>query len=252
VSQKLRHHVRADSGGCRVVRVIVVTTSAERWSRSRTRRYVAVDVQSMAAATEVRKPTRTTRTIRPRSGFIREYTKPRCAFGAAPVIDDLVASTPTCRFQRRAAPGDSFECSIRHDDAARATSMCCSQALTSAARPRVLPLSVAGDGVVDYTTRPAERKKFLVRSRSVRIMRSASVSAASRSSVFQDAHRRRLGGALWHADFASGNWTTRKPAWKRLRQYIKVKHSNGYETAYGHMSASRRHPSPASACARAR
>ncbi len=80
--QKLRIMFAPDGGRLRVVRVIVVGDSAVEAvvALSDTGKYVAVDVQSMAAAARKSpRPTRTTRTIPPRCGSIRASTRPRCA-----------------------------------------------------------------------------------------------------------------------------------------------------------------------------
>jgi septal ring factor EnvC (AmiA/AmiB activator) len=53
--------------------------------------------------------------------------------------------------------------------------------------------------------------------------------------------------------YASGNGVIEKAGWESgYGKYIRVRHNNGYETAYGHMTAFARGWMKARACARAR
>ena len=97
------------------------------------------------------------------------------------------------------------------------------------------------DNIVDYYDETGKSaKKFLVRK---------PVSEGIMTSPFgdrnhpllhisQDAYRRRLGGADRHADLRLRQRRDRedRPG-RRLRQIHPIRHANGYETAYGHMSA---------------
>ena len=53
--------------------------------------------------------------------------------------------------------------------------------------------------------------------------------------------------------YASGNGVVEKAGWESgYGKYIRIRHNNGYETAYGHMTAFARGIERARACGRAR
>ena len=97
------------------------------------------------------------------------------------------------------------------------------------------------DGVVDYYDETGKSaKKFLVRKPvGLGIMRSGFGFRRHPILGYSKMHT----GVDWSAPygtpiFASGNGTVDKVGWEGgYGKYVRVKHNNGYETAYGHMSA---------------
>jgi murein DD-endopeptidase MepM/ murein hydrolase activator NlpD len=112
------------------------------------------------------------------------------------------------------------------------------------------------DGVVDYYDETGKSaKKFLVRK---------PVNNAIMRSGFGGRRHPILGYVKMHTGvdwatpygtpiFASGNGVVEKVGWEGgYGKYVRLKHNNGYETAYGHMSAFAKGMEPASGCGRAR
>jgi murein DD-endopeptidase MepM/ murein hydrolase activator NlpD len=245
--QKLRIMFAPDSGRLRVVRVIVVTDNAAEAvvALSDTGRYVAVDVQSMAGATEVpeaddddENDTTAVRLYQSVYETALRNSVPR------PVIDDLVRIySYDVDFQRRAAPGDSFEVLYSGDDDADARNVdVLFAALTVGGETKKFyRYQSPDDGVVDYYDETGKSaKKFLVRKPvGPGIMRSGFGFRRHPILGYSKMHT----GVDWAAPygtpiFASGNGTIEKAGVEGgYGKYIRVKHSNGYETAYGHMSA---------------
>jgi murein DD-endopeptidase MepM/ murein hydrolase activator NlpD len=160
------------------------------------------------------------------------------------VIDEIVRIySYDVDFQRRARPGDSFEVLFSGEDEG------------ADSRPDVLfaSLTVGGeakkyyryvspdDSVVDYYDETGKSaKKFLVRKPvNDGIMRSGFGSRRHPILGYTKMHT----GVDWAAPmgtpiYASGNGTVEKAGWESgYGKYIRLKHNNGYETAYGHMTA---------------
>jgi murein DD-endopeptidase MepM/ murein hydrolase activator NlpD len=245
--QKLRIMFAPDSGRLRVVRVIVVTDNAAEAvvALSDTGKYVAVDVQSMAGATEVpeadeddENDTTAVRLYQSIYETALRNSVPR------PVIDDLVRIySYDVDFQRRAAPGDSFEVlySGEEDADARNVDVLYAALTVGGETKKFYRYQSPDDGVVDYYDETGKSaKKFLVRKPvGPGIMRSGFGFRRHPILGYSKMHT----GVDWAAPygtpiFASGNGTIEKAGWEGgYGKYIRVKHSNGYETAYGHMSA---------------
>ena len=164
----------------------------------------------------------------------------------APVIDDMIRIySYDVDFQRRVQPGDSFDVFYAGEE----------EGTTATDKNDVLyaSLTVGGetkkyyrfqspdDGVVDYYDETGKSaKKFLVRK---------PVNNAIMRSGFGGRRHPILGyvkmhtGVDWAAPygtpiFAAGNGAIEEAGNKGgYGKYIRIKHSNGYETAYGHMSA---------------
>jgi murein DD-endopeptidase MepM/ murein hydrolase activator NlpD len=163
-----------------------------------------------------------------------------------PVIEDMIKIySYDVDFQRKVAPGDSFDVFYAGEE----------EGTTSNEKNDVLfaSLTVGGetkkyyryqspdDGVVDYYDETGKSaKKFLVRK---------PVNNAIMRSGFGGRRHPILGYVKMHTGvdwatsygtpiFASGNGVLEKVGPEGgYGKYIRIKHSNGYETAYGHMSA---------------
>jgi murein DD-endopeptidase MepM/ murein hydrolase activator NlpD len=148
-------------------------------------------------------------------------------------------------FQRRAQPGDSFEVLYSGEEdpgAASATNDVLFAALTVGGETkRFYRYQSPDDGVVDYYDETGKSaKKFLVRKPvGLGIMRSGFGFRRHPILGFSKMHT----GVDWSAPygtpiFSSGNGMVDKVGWEGgYGKYVRVKHNNGYETAYGHMSA---------------
>ena len=163
------------------------------------------------------------------------------------VIDDMIRIySYDVDFQRKVQPGDSFDVFFAGEDEGTNNAN---------EKPEVLfaSLTVGGetkkyyrfqtpdDGVVDfYDETGKSAKKFLVRK---------PVNNAIMRSGFGARRHPILGYVKMHTGvdwataygtpiFASGNGVVEVAGWEGgYGKYVKLKHNNGYETAYGHMSA---------------
>jgi murein DD-endopeptidase MepM/ murein hydrolase activator NlpD len=212
-------------------------------------KYVAVDVQSMNSVTDTADNSKDDDDDDDGSGVrlyqsiyetaLRNKVPPR-------VIDDMVRIySYDVDFQRKVQPGDSFDVFYAGED----------EGSTVADKNEVLfaSLTVGGetkkyyrfqtpdDSVVDYYDETGKSaKKFLVRK---------PVNNAIMRSGFGIRRHPILGYVKMHTGvdwataygtpiFASGNGVVEVAGWEGgYGKYVKLKHNNGYETAYGHMSA---------------
>jgi murein DD-endopeptidase MepM/ murein hydrolase activator NlpD len=163
-----------------------------------------------------------------------------------PIVEDLVRIySYDVDFQRKVQPGDSFEVLYAGEDETPAPD----------SRNDVLyaALTVGGetkkfyryqspdDGVVDYYDETGKSaKKFLVRKPVTQaIMRGGFGLRRHPILGYTKMHT----GVDWAAPtgtpiFASGNGVVEKAGWESgYGKYIRLRHANGYETAYGHMTA---------------
>jgi murein DD-endopeptidase MepM/ murein hydrolase activator NlpD len=162
------------------------------------------------------------------------------------VIEDMVRIySYDVDFQRKVQPGDSFDVFYAGED----------EGSTITEKNEVLyaALTVGGetkkyyrfqtpdDAVVDYYDETGKSaKKFLVRKPvNNAIMRSGFGSRRHPILGYVKMHT----GVDWATPygtpiFASGNGVVEVAGWEGgYGNYVKLKHNNGYETAYGHMSA---------------
>ena len=162
-----------------------------------------------------------------------------------PVIEDMIRIySYDVDFQRKVQPGDSFDVFYSGDDdgATNEKNDVLYAALTVGGETKkYYRFQTADDGLVDfYDETGKSAKKFLVRK---------PVNNAIMRSGFGGRRHPILGYVKMHTGvdwataygtpiFASGNGVIEKIGWEGgYGKYIRVRHANGYETAYGHMSA---------------
>ncbi len=244
--QKLRIMFAPDAGRLRVVRIIVVADSTVEAvvALSDTGKYVSVDVQSMSSTTEVAEADEDDESD---STAVRLY---QSVYETAmrnqvprPVIDDLVRIySYDVDFQRRAQPGDSFEVLYSGEEEPGAANDVLYAALTVGGETKKFYRYMSpDDGIVDYYDETGKSaKKFLVRKPvGAGIMRSGFGFRRHPILGYSKMHT----GVDWSAPygtpiFSSGNGMVERVGWEGgYGKYVRIKHNNGYETAYGHMSA---------------
>jgi murein DD-endopeptidase MepM/ murein hydrolase activator NlpD len=162
------------------------------------------------------------------------------------VIEDMVRIySYDVDFQRKVQPGDSFDVFYAGDDettaATEKTEVLYASLTVGGETKKYYRFQTPDDSVVDYYDETGKSaKKFLVRK---------PVNNAIMRSGFGGRRHPILGyvkmhtGVDWAAPygtpiFASGNGVVEKVGWEGgYGKYVRLKHNNGYETAYGHMSA---------------
>jgi murein DD-endopeptidase MepM/ murein hydrolase activator NlpD len=160
------------------------------------------------------------------------------------VIEELIrVYSYDVDFQRKAKPGDSFEVLYTGDeDGPDGKADVMFAALTVGGEPRRFYRFITpDDGIADYYDETGKSaKKFLVRKPvPIAIMRSGFGSRRHPILGYTKMHT----GVDWAAPmgtpiYASGNGSIEKAGWESgYGKYIRIKHMNGYETAYGHMTA---------------
>ena len=163
-----------------------------------------------------------------------------------PIIDDLIRIySYDVDFQRKVQPGDSFEVLYAGEEetpAADSRSDVLFATLTVGGETKKFyRFQSPDDGLVDYYDETGKSaKKFLVRKPVLAgIMRSGFGLRRHPILGYTKMHT----GVDWAAPsgtpiYASGNGVVEKVGWESgYGKYIRVRHNNGYETAYGHMTA---------------
>jgi murein DD-endopeptidase MepM/ murein hydrolase activator NlpD len=163
-----------------------------------------------------------------------------------PVIDEYIrVYSYDVDFQRKVQPGDSFEILYAGDDENPSDNgkgdVLFALLTTGGETRKFYRYQTGDDNVVDYYDETGKSaKKFLVRK---------PVSDGNITSGFGGRNHPLLGydkmhtGVDWASStgtpvFAAGNGVIDKIGWEGgYGKYIRVRHANGYETAYGHMSA---------------
>jgi murein DD-endopeptidase MepM/ murein hydrolase activator NlpD len=246
--QKLRILLTPLAGGKRMqpIRVVVVTDSIVEAvvALSDTGKYVSVDVQS--ADTQVADAEEEDDTT---GNGVRLYQSvyetalrqqvPRS------VIDDLIRIySYDVDFQRRVQPGDSFEVLFAGDDETGSENkgdVLFASLTIGGETKRYYRFQTPDDAVVDYYDETGKSaKKFLVRKpMAAGMMRSGYGWRKHPILGYSKMHT----GVDWAAPrgtpiYASGNGIVGIAGWESgYGKYVRIKHTNGYETAYGHMSA---------------
>jgi murein DD-endopeptidase MepM/ murein hydrolase activator NlpD len=210
-------------------------------------KYVAVDVQSMNTVTEAADNSDDDDDDGTGVRLYQSIYETALRNKVPPsVIEDMVRIySYDVDFQRKVQPGDSFDVFFAGDDE--------NTAITEKTEVLFASLTVGGetkkyyrfqtpdDSVVDfYDETGKSAKKFLVRK---------PVNNAIMRSGFGGRRHPILGYVKMHTGvdwatpygtpiFASGNGVVEKVGWEGgYGKYVRLKHNNGYETAYGHMSA---------------
>jgi murein DD-endopeptidase MepM/ murein hydrolase activator NlpD len=162
-----------------------------------------------------------------------------------PVIESLIRIySYDVDFQVKALPGDSFEVVYAGEDEAGAdakSDVMFASLTTAGETKKFYRFQTPDDGVVDYYDETGKSaKKFLVRKPVAQgIMRSGFGSRRHPLLNYTKMHT----GVDWAAPlgtpiYASGNGVIEKVGWESgYGKYVRIRHSNGYETAYGHMTA---------------
>ena len=160
------------------------------------------------------------------------------------VIDDLVRIySYDVDFQRRTQPGDSFDVLFSgEDETGEGKNDVLYASLTVAGETkRYFRYQAPDDNLVDYYDESGKSaKKFLVRKPvTLGMMRSGFGVRRHPILGYMKMHT----GVDWSAPngtpiYASGNGAVEKVGWESgYGKYVRLRHANGYETAYGHMSA---------------
>lgn len=211
-------------------------------------KYVAVDVSTMNNVAEA--PSTTDDDEEDDGTGVRLYqsiyeTALRNKVPATVIEDMIKIYSYDVDFQRKVQPGDSFDVFFAgEDEGATITEkneVLFASLTVGGETKKYYRFQTADDSVVDYYDETGKSaKKFLVRK---------PVNNAIMRSGFGGRRHPILGYTKMHTGvdwstpygtpiFASGNGVIEKAAWEGgYGKYIRIKHNNGYETAYGHMSA---------------
>jgi murein DD-endopeptidase MepM/ murein hydrolase activator NlpD len=213
-------------------------------------KYVAVDVQSMNTVAETVTGKDDDDDDDDDGSGVRLYqsiyeTALRNKVPAA-VIEDMVRIySYDVDFQRKVQPGDSFDVYFAAEDEgsvnADKTEVLYASLTVGGETKKYYRFQTPDDSVVDfYDETGKSAKKFLVRK---------PVNNAIMRSGFGGRRHPILGYTKMHTGvdwatpygtpiFASGYGVVEKVGWEGgYGKYVRLKHNNGYETAYGHMSA---------------
>ena len=163
-----------------------------------------------------------------------------------PIIEDLVRIySYDVDFQRKVQPGDSFEVLYAGEEetpSAGSATTCCLRRSPSAAKPRnSIAISRPTTASSTIMMRPAKaRRSSWCASRSPPAS-CGRASALRRHPIL--GYSKMHTGVDWAAPsgtpiYASGNGVVEKAGRESgYGKYIRIRHNNGYETAYGHMTA---------------
>ena len=162
------------------------------------------------------------------------------------VIEDMIRIySYDVDFPRKVQPGDSFDVFYSGDDEGTPTAekneVLYAALTVGGETKKYYRFQTPDDAIVDYYDETGKSaKKFLVRK---------PVASAIMRSGFGIRRHPILGYVKMHTGidwatpygtpiFAAGNGVIEKAEWEGgYGKYVRIKHNNGYETAYGHMSA---------------
>ncbi|MBI5262005.1 MAG: M23 family metallopeptidase [Bradyrhizobium sp.] len=164
----------------------------------------------------------------------------------SPVIEDMIRIySYDVDFQRKAQPGDSFDVFYAGEDEGTAATdrheVLFASLTVSGETKKYYRFQSPDDGVVDYYDETGKSaKKFLVRKPITNaIMRSGFGGRRHPILGYVKMHT----GVDWASSYGTPIFASGNGAIERIGpeggygKYIRIKHANGYETAYGHMSA---------------
>jgi murein DD-endopeptidase MepM/ murein hydrolase activator NlpD len=211
-------------------------------------KYVAVDVSSMNTVAEA--PSASDDEEEDDGTGVRLYqsiyeTALRNKVPATVIEDMIRIYSYDVDFQRKVQPGDSFDVFFAGEDEGSTitekTEVQFASLTVGGETKKYYRFQTADDSVVDYYDETGKSaKKFLVRK---------PVNNAIMRSGFGGRRHPILGYTKMHTGvdwstpygtpiFASGNGVIEKAAWEGgYGKYIRIRHTNGYATGYGHMSA---------------
>ncbi len=158
------------------------------------------------------------------------------------VIDELIrVYSYDVDFQRKAKAGDALEVLYAGEDDGTHPEVLYASLTVGGEGKKFYRYLSSDDSIVDYYDETGKSaKKFLVRKPvNDGIMRSGFGSRRHPILGYTKMHT----GVDWAAPmgtpiYASGNGVLEKAGWESgYGKYIRIKHNNGYETAYGHMTA---------------
>ena len=161
----------------------------------------------------------------------------------SPVIEELVRIySYDVDFQRKVQPGDSFDVLYADDESGDGRNEVRYVSLTAGGETKkYYHYQTADDGIYDYYDETGKSaKKFLVRKPvPIGIMRSGFGERSHPLLHYMKMHT----GVDWAAPFgtpifAAGNGVIDEIGLKGgYGKYVRLRHANGYQTAYGHMTA---------------
>jgi murein DD-endopeptidase MepM/ murein hydrolase activator NlpD len=250
--QKLRILMAPSAPGMRLqpYRVIVANDSSIEAvaALSDLGKYVAVDVSSMNTVAEA--PTAADDEDDDDGTGVRLYqsiyeTALRNKVPATVIEDMIKIYSYDVDFQRKVQPGDSFDVFFAGEDEGATitekTEVLFASLTVGGETKKYYRFQTPDDSIVDYYDETGKSaKKFLVRKPvNNAIMRSGFGSRRHPILGYVKMHT----GVDWATPygtpiFASGNGVVEVAGWEGgYGKFVKIKHNNGYETAYGHMSA---------------
>jgi murein DD-endopeptidase MepM/ murein hydrolase activator NlpD len=210
-------------------------------------KYVAVDVQSMNTVTEAADNSDDDEDDGTGVRLYQSIYETAMRNKVPPnVIEDMVRIySYDVDFQRKVQPGDSFDVFFAGEDEGATitekTEVLFASLTVGGETKKYYRFQTPDDSVVDYYDETGKSaKKFLVRKPvNNAIMRSGFGSRRHPILGYVKMHT----GVDWATPygtpiFASGNGVVEVAGWEGgYGKFVKLKHNNGYETAYGHMSA---------------